>query len=67
MSIAKNFILVHELEEEFKYHREEANYHLEQYLKALDEMEGHYRQFKEHAAYRDEFSQKIKEDIHAVS
>ena len=61
MSIGNNTIRIRALLEEFKYHTEESEYHLEQYLKALEDVESHYSKFREHARRRDQFSFQIRE------
>jgi hypothetical protein len=65
MSFAENNTTAPNLREEFLYHASESKFHLEQYLKAFDEVEHHYKRYKEHAMYRDEFHDKLWEQRHA--
>jgi len=67
MSIAKDFNAHHELEEEFSYHSEEAEYHLEQYLRSMEEVESHYAKYRQHSRSRDSYSKALKEVLHVAS
>ena len=61
MSIGKNITRIRDLQEEFTHHSEESAYHLEQYLRALEDVETHYKKFREHSARRDQYSFQLKE------
>jgi hypothetical protein len=65
MENIKDNIIVSDLREEFLYHASESKYHLEAYLKAFDEVEHHYKRYKEHAMYRDEFHDKLWRERYA--
>ena len=59
MSLGIHNNITSPLQEEFLYHSSEAKYHSEQYLKACDEAERHFDKWREHAAYKQEFRDKI--------
>ena len=67
MSVGKNIIKLRDFQEGFEYHSEEADYHLEQYLRSLEDTETHYEKFRNHSKERDRISYLIKEESDEVS